>query len=207
MEVLTALLLTLLLLGLLSGLAVRQQRAGDILARRTEVVEARRVARDLLDAGVAGGGVRPLSGGAVELRSFVGWALPCSGEGWSYRGRRRPEPQRDSVWVVTAGGDVRTGRLLSVGAATCEPAAPGEASLALGFEADGSVALVRIFESGRYRLSDALRYGRTGDPAQPLTGAVLDPRASGAVVDSSHLTARVRGMNDSSLVMRRWRLR
>ena len=64
--------------------------------------------------------------------------------------------------------------------------------------------LLRVFESVRYRLTDALRYGRTGDPAQPLTGAVLDPGASGIRVDSTGLTLAVRGAGADRTILRRW---
>ena len=77
-ETLTALLLTLLILTLLASLAVRQRRVGEILARRSEVVEARRVTRDLVELAVASGGVRAVPGDEMELRFFVGWALPCA---------------------------------------------------------------------------------------------------------------------------------
>jgi hypothetical protein len=52
----------------------------------------------------------------------------------------------------------------------------------LTLEADSSLPLdtrmMRVFESGRFRVDDAVRYGRSGSGAQPLSAAVLDPTRS-----------------------------
>lgn len=205
-ETLTALLLTLLVLTLLTTLAARQRRAGEALVRRSEVVEARRVARDLIDLAVAGGGVRPVPGDELHLRFFVGWALPCGEGRWRYRGRRAPDPQRDSLWVVSARGDVSWVSLVWVGAGDCGQVDSASSVLELvGEPALSDPVLLRVFESGRFRLSDALRYGRTGDPAQPLTGAVLDPSKSGIRVSAGTIIVTAAGAGDSATVGRRWR--
>lgn len=205
-ETLTALLLTLLILTLLLTLAVRQRKAGETLALRSEVVEARRVTRDLVELAVAGGGIRPAAGDELHLRFFVGWALPCSGGGWRYRGRRAPDPMRDSLWAVSAWGVVTVAALASVGEGECSDVDPGVRALTLGTDPVlAAPVLARVFEAGRYRLSDALRYGRTGDPAQPLTGAVLDPSGSGLRVSDGLVTLTARGKGDSATVGRRWR--
>lgn len=207
-ETVTALVLTLGLVSLASGLAVQVRRVGENVVRRTEVVEARRVTRDLLDLAVAGGGGRETPGAELQLRLFVGWARPCAGGGWHYRGRRRPHAQRDSLWAVSATGGVVVAALKSVREGGCETPTPGDHSLVL--EADSAVAapvLLRIFESGRFRLDDALRYGGTGDPAQPLTGAVLDPGVSGIEVDGGWVAATLRAEGDSAVIRRRWSLR
>lgn len=207
-ETATALVLTLLLLALMTTLAMRQQAVGEQVARRTEVVEARRVTRDLLDFAAAAGGVHEFPGDAVPLRFFVGWARPCGSGSWLYRGRRRPDPGRDSLWMASPWGEVRTAGLASVAQGSCEGAGPGEVALLL--EADslaGAAALLRVFESGRFRLTDALRYGRVGDPAQPLTEAALDPAASALHVSAGRMSVTIRGAGDSLSVARSWSLR
>ncbi|HSG46676.1 MAG TPA: hypothetical protein VLA43_02560 [Longimicrobiales bacterium] len=207
METLTALLLTLLILMLLASLAVRQRSVGEILARRSEVVEARRVTRDLVELTVASGGVRAAPGDEMELRFFVGWALPCADGTWRYRGRRAPDPLRDSLWVVSAWGEVTVASLASVGGGECAGTDAGQPALRMeGDPALASPVLVRVFESGRFRLSDALRYGRIGDPAQPLTGAVLDPSVSALRILEGTVSLTARGKGDSATVRRSWRL-
>lgn len=203
-EALVALLLTLVTLALVARLAARQRAAGEVLARRSEVVEARRVARDLVDHALTSG--TPWKGGGDELqvRSFVGWAVRCPAGGWRYRGRRLPDPARDSLWVVGEAGRVRVTGLEASRGVACAAALPSEEALELDFEGGDGTALVRVFESGRFRLGDALRYGRRGEAAQPLTGAVLDPAVSRIEVGGSTVTMTIRGRGDSSSVSRTW---
>lgn len=205
-EAIVSLLLTLGLLGLLSRLAVRQRGAGETLARRAEVVEARRVTRDLIAHAVAGGVPRAGTGGEVVVRSFVGWAIPCVGGGWRYRGRRLPDAERDSLWVVDGEGRVAVVELASSRNESCATALPGEEGVELVFEGGGG-ALLRVFESGRFRLDDALRYGRIGEGAQPLTAAALDPGASRIQASATGLVVTMRGAGDSSSVSRAWPIR
>jgi hypothetical protein len=208
LEGLLAVLLTLFLVGLLATMAARHRTATGTLTRRAEVMEARRVARDLIGLGIAGGGVAsPGAGQELWLRVFVGTGAPCGKGDWWYRGRRLPDPQRDSAWVVSAGGEVDALPVLSVGTGECGTDGSGQA-VRLGLEAAGRGAvLIRVFERGRYRVGDAVRYGRTGSSAQPLTGAVLDPSGSSLAGDGDQVRLTVRGRGDSASVQRRWIVR
>lgn len=208
LEGLLALLLTLFLVGLLATLAARHRTATGTLTRRAEVMEARRVARDLIGLGIAGGGAAsPGAGRELWLRIFVGTGTPCGGGDWWYRGRRLPDPQRDSAWIVSAGGDVHVLPVLSAGTGECVTDGSGQA-VRLGLEESGRGAvLVRVFEQGRYRVGDAVRYGRTGSSAQPFTAAVLDPSGSSLARDGDQVRLTVRGRGDSSSVQRRWIVR
>lgn len=212
-EALTALLLTLGLLSLIAGTALRHRDAGELLVRRSEVVEARRIARDMMSQAVAAGGVipEPVSGGAageLRVRFFAGWARLCAPGRWAYRGRRLPEQGRDSVWALSGTGRTWLATVASVSRGECPDLAAGEDALVLTVDPDaGDQVLLRVFEAGRFRLSDALRYGRLGDPAQPLTGAVLDPEDSRLEWSGPAFTISARGRGDSSVVSRGWTVR
>ncbi|MDT8342694.1 MAG: hypothetical protein RQ751_14380 [Longimicrobiales bacterium] len=207
-EVLVALLLTLFLLGLMGGLAVRQRAAGETLMRRMEGVEARRVTRDLVGRTAEDGGGARMAGGELEARVFVGWAVPCAPDGWRYRGRRDPDPERDSLWVLGLDGGVSVHALTGAPGGGCDGLAGDERALRFEVEPPWAApALVRVFEAGRFRLSDALRYGRRGTPAQPLTGAVLDPAGTDLTAEGSALAVRMRVAGDSLPAARRWWLR
>lgn len=180
METLVALLSTTGLLILMAGLVAHHQRATRILGDRIEGIEAARVARDLISGALAADPGARVDGATLFVRTFVGVAERCGETAWRYRGRRLPDPERDSLWSVTAGGTVQLTALRSAAQAEC-PDGSGNGALELGGEPllASDVVLVRVYEAGRFRVDDALRYGRVGTGAQPLTAAVLDPRRSG----------------------------
>ena len=206
-ETAVALFLTLFLSVLLMKLAAGVRRGGEETIRRTEVAEARRVARDLLQETLAGA-VAPLPPGpGASARFWVGWAVPCGGGVWAYRGRRRPAPERDSLWVVDAGGESRILGLAASAGGACSLS--GEAAVVLEGEAAGLLdraAMVRVFESGRVTLSDAFRYGRVGTAPQPLTATVLDPGASSLVTTDTGVEASLASRGESTPTRWRWRL-
>lgn len=206
-ETLVALLLTLALTALLARLAADHRAASQQLARRMEILEARRVARDLVGRALAGDLPGAAGGeGELELRHPVGRARACPGGGWLYRGRRRPDPERDSLWTVSLHGSVRVVGLAAVRGSSCSDAPPGEEALELVPDTLlPPLVLVRVFERGRFRVSDAVRYGRTGTPPQPLTAAVLDPRGSWLERSPGGIVLRVRGEGDTATVQRIWR--
>lgn len=181
-ESLVALLLTTGLLLLMAGILGHVQRSARLIAHRTEGVEAARLTRDLLSLALSADTGARVGEEGLEARTFVATGERCGEGGWWFRGRRRPDPARDSLWAVTAAGRIRTGALVRLTSGECPPRS---GLVATGLEADpplppGTV-LVRVFESGRYRVDDALRYGRAGSGAQPLSAAVLDPSRSGVI--------------------------
>lgn len=194
-EMLVALLLTLGLGLLLVSLASSMNRASLGVVHRMEVVEARRLVRDLVGwIGRVGG--TPRDGDGLRSRVFVGWALACeSGPGYRYRGRRAPDPSRDSVWWVGGDGSTGLAALERVSRSECGDGSPAW-SLAVGDSLPVGL-LLRTFESGRFTVSDALRYAREGTRPQPLTAAVLDPGRSGLTVRGGRIQVRLTGVGDS----------
>lgn len=205
-ESLLAVLLTTGLLILLGTVLMHLQRTSRSLLGRLEGVESARVARDLIDLALAADPEGHVQGGELRIRSFVGVAERCGEEGWRYRGRRLPDPRRDSLWVVAGSGRVRVVDLAGSPAGRCPVTAPGRP---LGLEADpplaANVRLVRVFESGRYRIDDAVRYGRPGTGAEPLTGAVLDRRRSGVADGPGGISVRVAPSGREVVFERGWR--
>ena len=163
-ESLVALLLTAGLLILVAGLLVRYQRTG----------------RTLSTALAADPGARVDEETGLWVRNFVGSGERCGEAAWRYQGRRGPDPERDSVWVVTEAGRVGIAALAGVRPGSCSDAARMPA---VELETDPPLMpgdrFVRVFESGRYRIDDAVRYGRVGRGAQPLSAPVLDAGRSG----------------------------
>lgn len=142
---------------------------------------------------VPGADLRVVGRGVLELRALRGLALPCPGAGDGvvrFRGLRRPEPEKDSVLVLSAGAEIATA-LTGSGPATALTgsgpaaadcvAASGESLLRLtltGPVPPGAVLL--IYESGSYHLEDrAFRYRLGAAGRQPLTETLLDTRRGG----------------------------
>ncbi len=188
-ESLVALLLTTGLLILVGGLVVQHHKGARTLSHRIEGVESARVTRDLISLGLAADPGARVDGSELFVRTFVGVAVPCGEAGWRYQGRRLPDPERDSLWSVTAAGTIRLAALTAGRAGDSDDSAGARV---LGLEADPplspEIRLVRVFESGRYRLDDAFRYGRVGSGAQPLSAAVLDPGRSGITRQGAGVT-------------------
>lgn len=209
-ETLVALTLLLFLAGLLVQLLVGAHRTGRRVSGRLEVAEARRVARDLVDWSVRGGGIREDPGRVLTLRSFVGHGEPCPGGGFAYRGRRLPDPARDSLWLLGPDGSWTVEPAAGLRHTGCHAGSPGPPLP--GFRLDPAtgpmtgVVLVRVFEGGRFTLGDALRYGRAGTRAQPLTAPVLDPVRSTLEVGRGRVLLTVVGRGDSLGTERRWRV-
>lgn len=205
-ESLVALLLSTGLLILMGGIVVRHHRVARVLGHRVEGVESARLTRDLVSLAVSADPLMRVEGGELFVRTFVGTAERCGPTTWRYRGRRLPDPVRDSLWAVTAGGRVRVIDLAAHRPGVC-PDLPDVRSVELegGAPLGPEVRLVRVFESGRYRLDDALRYGRTGRGAQPLSAALLDPRRSGLREHAGGISAAVVPREGPEGYTGRWR--
>jgi hypothetical protein len=179
-ETLIALFLTTGLLLLIGSVLVHQQTAGQALMERLDGVESARVARDLVRLALTADPDARVGEGGLSIRAFVGVGERCGEEGFIYRGRRLPDPERDSLWVVVSSGAIRLADLTARRDGRC---ADGSVGRILDLEAtpqlSGDVQLVRVFEAGRFRLDDAVRYGRWGGGAEPLSAPVLDRRRSG----------------------------
>lgn len=197
-ETLVALSLTILLMGLLVPLLGRWRLAGARLARQVEALETERVVRDLVGLASSSGGLRSApdpDDGALAVRNYVATAVPCGDGVWRYRGVRAPDPERDSIAWTDGWGRTGVSALLGSGRSSCTGGAAGggtgdgrwvevegfaDPPVSTSGEVDrgSSPVLLRVFEAGSYRLSDALRYGRTGTRPQPLTAVTLDPDSS-----------------------------
>lgn len=178
-EALVALLLTTGLLIGVGSILVQHQRTARALAVRVEAVEAARLARDLVSTALSADPGASVGEAGLRVRTVVGVAERCGEGGWEYRGRRLPDPVRDSLWIVRGSGRIQVMKLRGLGDGDCGGERPGRV---LTLEADSSLpvdaGIMRVFESGRFRVDDAVRYGRSGSGAQPLSAAVLDPTRS-----------------------------
>jgi len=210
-EVAVALSVLLLLSALIAGLLGDAASGSHTVTSRLEVVEARRITRDLVDHGIRAGGASAVDSRGLRVRNFVGHAEACGGGVLAYRGRRRPDPSRDSVWILRADGTQLVTPLEPIRWSPCPSPATGAEGLVLSWPAVDprlpAPALVRIFEFGRYTVSDALRYGRAGSPAQPLTAPVLEATASGIQAVAGGVQVEVTGQTDTTGIARRWRIR
>jgi hypothetical protein len=170
-------------------LAARRAAAG--LMERSEALDTERVAWHVLGAELGAGiAVRDYglpSGRVLPLRAFRGTAELCAalrtanGGVVRYRGMRGPDPEKDSLLVLTTGGSWHTLRLVSRedGPAPC-PGWPAEDGERWRWEPPlDDVLLARVFERGTYHLEDrALRYLSGTGGRQPLTPERLDGSSS-----------------------------
>ena len=190
-EVLVGFVLTALLLQVSWGAVAASRRAATRLLERSEGLETERIGWHVLLAEVSAG--VPLRDWSVEgsavlpLRVFRGMGELCQGqgtpsEGWvRYGGMRLPEPEKDSLLLLDAGGAWHPVRLVgrAPSGSTC-PSWPGEEVEHWSWEPPVPGALLgRVFERGSYHLENgALRYRLGAAGRQPLTPERLDDRAS-----------------------------
>jgi hypothetical protein len=115
-----------------------------------------------------------LDADSARIRAFRGGGPVCAGGGAAvhvlYRGTRGPEPDKDSVLLVSV-AEERAVSLVSAGrSAECG----GSMRLVLAEPPADPPALALIFETGAYSLSGgAIRYRRGQGGRQPLTEALL----------------------------------
>jgi hypothetical protein len=187
-ETMVAMILTALLIASVSALlsgAIRWSRSLSARADALEVVrtvwvvlgEETRTGRPGLDWHV-------VAKEELALRSFQGVARICeSGSteaGWTvaYRGRRPPDPDRDSLLVLRSDGDWQAMDLTA--SAPSEACEPLEGEIVYRWVTEGpppSVpVLARNYVFGSYHLADrAFRYRGASGGRQPLTAEVLSP--------------------------------
>lgn len=111
---------------------------------------------------------------SVRLRAIRGGGTICSGGDElrvRYRGVRRPDPEKDSVLVVT--GRRTVGSAHAVTAVAADSVCAGY-RLRLDPRSAAPSGFVLVFETGAYHLADgALRYRRGRGGRQPVTETVL----------------------------------
>lgn len=185
LEALISLVLGVLVLGAFCGVLLSTLRWSRTLAGRSEALEVVRTTWGVLDQelrpGMVGRDWTPATGPVIALRAFRGVGRVCPGGGggeWTvaYRGRRSPDPGRDSLLVLGSDGGWRTFPLSAAYTVPPQPGCPplpGEAMQRWGWPqgaSSPSPVITRLFEAGEYHLADgALRYSRGGGGRQPLT--------------------------------------
>ncbi len=183
-ELLVAIALGGVVLGLLLRGIVEAARVMEWIALRVETQEAVRTVWVLLDEEVGAGlpqrDWEVTSDGVLALRGFRGFARSCDGESGAggglqvaWRGVRAPDPARDSLLVLGDDGGWRPAPLPGFrsggGCAEHPGERGGEVELPPGVGGEGPI-LLRYFERGHYSIEGgALRYRRGNGGRQPLT--------------------------------------
>ena len=189
-ETLVALLLGCLIAALAVGTAGRQRTLQASLAHRAEALAALRIARHLLGREVrAGDGTEEVGADTLALRAYRGVGVVCAASAdprslvVHVAGVRDPDPDKDSVRVVGAGGGEAVLALVArePGASPCAGAG---ATVAERWTLSGAgpeePLIARYFERGSYHLDGgALRYRRGAAGRQPITPEVLLTPPSG----------------------------
>lgn len=176
----------------------------DRLQLRAARGDAHRVVGLLLD--LDGGGLVGATGrpNEVSVRAHRWWGATCDTTAAPGRalarvqGLRQPDPDKDSVMVVSAAGGTFLRRLEGVRrGAICD----GEGVELVWTPEDGEAAAVALrgFEHGAYRLDNAFRYGRGRGGAQPLTAEVFPSDSVELRVDSAEVVLQM-----GSRPPRRW---
>jgi len=193
LEALVALLLGLLVTVAFTAVAVASLRGLQALQGRSEALELVRTVWVVLDEELRQGRVEKnwdvaASGESVRLRAFRGMARICDTEmddesDWvvAFRGRRLPDPGRDSLLVLGADGGWRSFALEHVTPSSGCEAEVGEVVQRWRWSSGVSPppVLARTFERGEYHLADgALRYRRGSAGRQPLTPERLSDESS-----------------------------
>lgn len=192
-EAWVSLSLSLLLSGAAWRVAALQTEVEQRVREEALDQEALFTVAGVLDWELGGSSGRIDAEGGIALRAFRGWGRVCAaGAHWAevtWQGIRRPDPSRDSLLLIGAGGAVRV-RLLTLASARSSLTSCGEGSmdhehlrlewteplvgggLLAGGEATdraGVPVLVRAFEAGSYVPGAALRYRRGQGSRQPVT--------------------------------------
>ena len=175
-EAVVVLPLALLLAALVVAGLAAQTRLARRIAELASRAEAERIATAVLPAELRWAGpddLRSDGTDSVRARIFRGFGVPCgAGDGVTWTGLRAPAPAKDSLLVVTPGGE----SLQPLTSATVDAACGG---YRLDGPAELSGAVVLGFETGTYYLQDrALRYRVGGEGRQPLSDEWFDDAAT-----------------------------
>jgi hypothetical protein len=157
--------------------AAAQSRAAAVQQDRLRLEEAVRTAVVILGAELrvlATGDVGAAGPDSVRLRAFRGAGAVCRQEEGRlvlrYAGLRLPDPDRDSVVVITADSEYALAFLAAHRVEECDRGV----AITLHAQPSGVPALALVFETGAYSVGDgAVRYRRGAGGRQPLTEAVL----------------------------------
>jgi hypothetical protein len=173
--VLVAWLFAVVMAGV-AGFAMHQGRLAALQRDGVRLSEAVRTGAVILGAELrhVTGGDMVLDADSARIRAFRGGGPICAGDGAAvyvlYRGVRAPEPDKDSVLLMSVAGE-RAAALLSAGRS---PDCGGSVRLILAEPPAAPPVLALIFETGAYSLSGgAIRYRRGQGGRQPLTEALL----------------------------------
>lgn len=119
----------------------------------------------------------PVIGDSIRLRAVRGSGPLCGpGSGKEvviqYRGTRRPDPEKDSLLLVSQGGT--SGSAYAVRGAARDDACAAALRVTLDPAPPPTAGFALVYETGVYSISSgALRYRRGAGGRQPLTEAVL----------------------------------
>lgn len=189
-ELLVATLLVFLIAGSMATIVSTQNRASLWVRDESEGMETVRTVRVVLGAelrhGLEGRDWWATGGDTVTVRAFRGMAEVCSlgAEPTEfvvlYRGIRQPNPDKDSVLVLSQEGRWETRGLERI--EMQEGGCPGVHEESQKWTLDravGRAVFVRIFERGSYHLADgAFRYRSGLGGRQPLTPQHIDDARS-----------------------------
>lgn len=182
-ELTVALWLASLITAIVVSLLLTESRIAGHTADRAEVLEATRTGAAVLHADLAA--LDPLSDvhlaepESLTLRVFRGVGVVCGFAGPDplvrYRGVRQPDPQKDSVIVLTASPRPRAEILsfASPAVAGCAVSAGEELFLIRLATVPSASDLLAFYEVGSYHLERALRYRRGAGGRQPITAEVF----------------------------------
>jgi hypothetical protein len=213
-EVLVSLLLTALLAQIGWWVAISARRSADRLTAQSEALETGRIGWRAIEGELSGGVMGrdwsvSSSGQVLSLRAFRGVGEFCRGLSGPdggvvrYRGRRLPEPAKDSLLVLGESGQWSVVKLTSRTsvATACPGWGAGDVLERWRWEPTIETPLLgRVFERGTYHLEDeSVRYRVGAGGRQPLTPERLDPLRSGFADRSGGLLQLRMGLwiNDS----------
>lgn len=208
-ELIVAMPLGALLLAVLLATIIAQARLARALTARLGRVETERLAYGVLrhELRWAHSGDAAAASDSLALRLLRGMALTCGDPAADavvdYFGLREPNPAKDSVLLVSSGGEAAVA-LLGSSSTTSACAAPAARSMRLARPAERGVLL--LFENGSYYLSArALRFRSGAEGRQPLTEEWLEDAGTHLLAGPLPIGVRLR-LQDAPAHTWRWAL-